>query len=266
LRWITAPEGIEQALEDGGEVERRELSAIVLADARLPAEARLDVYANAYFYRILDCLADDFGTLKATLGDDAFHNLITAYLVAHPSKNTSLRDVGAQLPEFVASAGAAWLRPDCPWAADLARLEWALVEVFDAADAPVVTREAIAAIPPDRWDGLHFGFQPALRSLELDPAVQPLRRAHDRGDPLPTAAETRSPVPVRAWRTQERVFHRMVERLDHEALKLAQSGASFGDVCLHVGETCGGDAAPGHAAALLAQWQSDGLVSRLIVD
>jgi hypothetical protein len=36
------------------------LEALVDGDERLSAVERVDIYADAYFYRLLDCLAEDF--------------------------------------------------------------------------------------------------------------------------------------------------------------------------------------------------------------
>jgi hypothetical protein len=36
------------------------LEALVHGDQRLSAFDRIDIYANAYFYRLLECLGEDF--------------------------------------------------------------------------------------------------------------------------------------------------------------------------------------------------------------
>ena len=61
-RLITWPEGVAEALrvEPSG---RAPLTTVVRSDERLGAKERLDVYANAYFYRIHDVLAEDFEKL-----------------------------------------------------------------------------------------------------------------------------------------------------------------------------------------------------------
>ena len=73
-----------------------------MADAKLSAVDRLDVYANMYFFRMLDVLRDDYAKVVAVVGDDAFHNLVTDYLVACRPAHPSLREVGARLPGFLA--------------------------------------------------------------------------------------------------------------------------------------------------------------------
>src|SRR6266571_3203730 len=59
LFWalITAPEGARPAAENllrRGTVAPGEIDAIFSGDDRLPALERIDIYANMYFYRLLD--------------------------------------------------------------------------------------------------------------------------------------------------------------------------------------------------------------------
>lgn len=267
LEWISAPEGVQSALDAGGDPNGRAVTALVCGDERIGAVARLEIYANAYFFRILECLAEDFGALRSCLGTEWFHDLITAYLIAHPPSQPSLRYAGDGLATFLREAAAAEpFRRRCSLAADLARLEWALLTAFDAPDAPIVTREAIAAVAPEHFERLRFEFQPALQCLSVAAGAQQVRRAYDRGEPLPNEPFDARPTPVCVWRRKERVFHRMLDPLERDALEHARAGAHFGEICVALAEACGGDAAAGRAAALLSSWQVDGLLSRLILD
>jgi hypothetical protein len=255
---ITAPSG-------AGEADRKtEAASLLRGDPPRPADVRLEIYAHAWWARLRSVLADDFAALARMLGEPAFDDLVRGYLRANPPSRPSLRDAGAQLPGFLAGAAAASeTRRQAPCAPDLARLEWALVEAFDAADAPVLPREALAALAPERWAELGFIFQPALRLLALEFRVDRLRAAHDRGDaelPAPVAPES---TQVCVWRSNERVFHRALEPIEAEALSLARAGASFGRLCEAIAGRLSDAEAPPRAAALLARWQQDGWLAGL---
>lgn len=263
-RLIVAPNGVATALAEAGEPAARQLASLVRSDARLAAVDRLEVYANAYFYRIRDCLIDDFGALHAALGADLFHDLVTAYLLACTPRHPSLRFAGDRLAGYLANAAAAApFRRALPWAPDLARLEWALIDAFDVADAPVVPRSALAEIAPERWAELRFVLHPSLQLLEVAFPVHASRRAFDREEPAPETltAEAGSLV---VWRNGERPSYREVDALEADGLRILVEGASFGALCVRVAGEKGDDAAPTHAAALLARWQADGLLARLI--
>ena len=112
--------------------EGRRLAEVIRDDAPLSAVDRLEVYANAYFFRILEVLRKDYPALAASLGEARFNNLITDYLAANPPTRFSLRYAGEELGSFLGGHPAARPpREEFPWAADLARLEWAIVDAFD---------------------------------------------------------------------------------------------------------------------------------------
>ena len=77
------------------------LGAIVLGDERLSAEARVEIYANMYFYRILDALKEDFPATLAVLGADNFHNLVTGYLLEYPPTEPSISYCGRHLADYL---------------------------------------------------------------------------------------------------------------------------------------------------------------------
>src|SRR5439155_929151 len=84
------------------------------------------------FWRLVDALREDFPKLATVLGDGGFADLVRGYIRAHPSTAPSIRHLGRALPDFLAGYQPAYL-------ADLARLEWTRLQVFDAPDATPLT-------------------------------------------------------------------------------------------------------------------------------
>ncbi|HZS40434.1 MAG TPA: DNA-binding domain-containing protein [Polyangia bacterium] len=252
---ITAPAGVRAGLDALG-LDEAALAEIVRGDARRSPVERLDIYANMYFFRILDVLRDDFPSLAALTGPDRFHNLITDYLAACPPVHPSIRDVGARLPSFLAEHALAGERP---WLAELARLEWTRLDVFDAADAPLVTVDALRALDPDAFAALPLPLIPAHARLRTLYAVDETWRAVEGGHP--PIDPTRAPRTLLVWRHDCAVFHRPVEKLESDALDLAAAGRPFGAVCDLVSARVPADDAPRVAFELLLRWTSDGLIA-----
>ena len=121
LFWRTLNGASEPALE-----------AAVVSTPGLAAAERLDIYGRMYFWRLHDALAEDFEKTAAALGSERFADVVRGYLAEHPSGHPSVRHLGRDFAGFLAARP-----PDgAPaWLADLGRLEWIRVEVFDAADA-----------------------------------------------------------------------------------------------------------------------------------
>jgi hypothetical protein len=257
---VTGPEGVAEELAARG-IPERELRAIIAGDARASAVERLDVYANMYFFRILDVLRADYPKLVAVLGDDAFHDLATDYLQAHPSRHPSLRFVGAALPAFVARHALAAERP---WLGELAALEWARVDVFDRADAEVLAREALANVAPEDFAAIGLAPVPACALVPAAFAVEDPWRAAEAGDAPtapPRAAEGHA---VMVWRRGVVVHHRAVEGAERRALELVLPGTTFGALCASLGASLGSDEeAAAFGARCLAQWLADELLAQL---
>ena len=256
LKLITAPEGVAPGLAALRPSERAVADALVREDERLSAVERLDIYADMYFYRIRDCLKEDFGAVCAVIGAAAFHNLVTDYLLVHPSTHFSLRYVGQHLPAFVRSHtfGTQW-----PYLGDLALLEWTILEAFDARDAEPLDAAALAAVPQERWPDLRFTLTPSLHLLDVGWPVHEIWRQAQAGE-LPVAPPPADTC-LRVWRQNLRVFHRPIDAAERAALTAIRAGATFGRVCEDIAAVTGQREGAERAAALLHGWLADALLN-----
>lgn len=230
----TARKNVADALPAFG-LARADVEAMIAGDDRLDAVGRLDVYNNMYYFRLLEVAEADFPKLRAVVGEAAFGHVVAAYLQAVPSRQPSVRAVFAGLPGFLGRPPRElrtqrWWRP---WLADVAALEWARADVFDAADADVLRRDELAALPPEAFAGLRVQLIPAARLLPLAWPVEPLWRAIEAEE---TRASRRAPK-ARArhttlvWRKDLRVFHRPLDADEAEALRALAAGTTFGLMC-----------------------------------
>jgi hypothetical protein len=257
---LCAPAGVAAARALASPDEAAACLALVRDARGASGVARLEIYANAYFARIRGVLADSFAASEASLGKALFSDLVTAYLLSHPPRHFSIRHVGDALPAFLAhEPGGLPFRRRAPFVADLCALEGARLDAFDAADSPVLQRDALAAHPPERWDGLRVRFVASLRRLWLGWPVERLWAAHEHGEPAPAIAPLAHAACV--WRRDERVLHRSLDELEDACLGVALAGGSFGALCERVAVERGDDEAPALAAGLLAGWLDAGLVA-----
>ena len=139
---VRAPEGVAKALKERSGA-REEIEALFAGDERMSAVERLELYAGMYFFRLRDSLAEDFARTAAALGEARWHNLVTDYLLAHPPTSWSLRWAGEALPEFLRAHAYGAERP---WLSDVAALEQARNEAFQALDATPLRPEELAFI------------------------------------------------------------------------------------------------------------------------
>ena len=257
LLWklITAPEGAAAGFRQLTDAERVDAASLVHGDARLDPLARIDVYADMYFYRIHDALKEDFPAVCAVIGANRFHNLMTDYLLQHPPSHFSLRYAGRDLPAFLDSHGLAqrW-----PYVADLARLECAVLDAFDAPDAAPLEAASLASVAQERWPALRFRVTPSLQLLQLGwPVHETLTRV--QGGESPADLEP-SRIVLRVWRRQLRVFHQPMDAAESAALSSLLAAAPFGEVCEAVATFAGEANGAERAADLLRQWLADDLL------
>ena len=259
-KLIAAPEGARpgaDALVAAGELREGQVDEWFAGDERRTAIDRVDVYANMYFHRLKDALREDFPKTIAVLGEDRYNDLITDFLLAHPSHRPSMRWVGEPLPGFLRShpIGAA-----LPHAADLADLEWRRTDAFQQVDAPRLEAAALASVPPERWGDLVFTPVPALSLLATEWDVDTL---WDRLDAEEEPGEIeRRPLSFVIYRPELLVFHRVLGTEEATALRALVDGNPFGELCAALAtDDDDVDAAAGRAASFLMRWLGDGLLS-----
>jgi hypothetical protein len=252
-RLITAPGGVDEGLAH--ERSTVDLRNLVRGDDRLSAHDRLGIYANAYFYRLLEVCREDFPATAAILGAADFHNLITGYLIEHPPTEPSIHYAGHDLADFLKGHPLCAARPFLP---DLARLERTLVEVFHAADAIALDAASLARVESARWPTLRMALHPAARLVDLAWHVEQVMRAVEAGSVAPPPP--RAAIKLLVWRHADRVHYRELEPGEAGALTLAGSGSIFGEICTAVAQETGApDAAP-LITRFLRRWVSDGLL------
>jgi len=198
----------------------------VRSRAPLSAVERWDIYANMYFYRLRDCVQQDFAAVAGTIGEVNFHNLMTDYLLAHPPSHFSLRYAGQHLATFLADHE---LLRDWPYLADLARMEYAIVDAFDAADTQPLDPDALRRVPSEEWPRLQLAVSPAVRLLRLDwPVADVWRAIKDGKEPgVLTAGETH----MRVWRRDWCIFHKVIDAHEAAALATLLNGGTFAQMC-----------------------------------
>ena len=224
------------------------LRAVVRSTPGLGREDRLAIYAEMYVARLRDVLAEDFEKTAAALGPEGFTAVARAYLAEHPSEHPSVRHVGRHLPAFLASQPP----PAAPvWLADLARLEWARVEVFDAPDDRPIGMADLLALPEAEWPQARLRAIPALEVVASD---WPLHCIWDGSRP------DRTPTVLRIWRQNGGVYHCAMDAMEGVALAALREGRSFGEICEATADIDRAEAAA-EAAALLARWIEDGLIA-----
>ena len=234
------------------------VEGLVVGTERVPVETRLRIYGDGYGSRLIEALQASFPVLSELLGEVDFAALGTAYVRTHDSPFFSIRYYGNALADFLATepeyAGA-------PVLADLARWEWMMTEVFDAADADAVSVADLAHLAPEAWAELRFGLHPSVRRLGLSwNAPQIWNAVSDKEEP-PEVEISAAPIQWVLWRHELRTYFRSLQPGEAGALEAVRDGQSFGELCALLSTEFGEDAAPARAAGFLRSWVESGMLT-----
>jgi len=269
MRPLTDEDRMAPLWDEG--VKTSEVAAtFIKPNDRLTSFERLEIYNRQYWFRVLDCLYEDYPGLRAVLGDRRFHAMARAYLDRHPSVSFTLRNLGSRLEEFLRGEPQ-WTEPHVELAVDMARVEWAQVVAFDGEARPAVKLGQLANRAPAE---IFLRLQPYISLLDLshpvDATVVRILREDDglRGE-ASNAMENPAPrrrrsqawriMPERVWlavhRVESFVYFKRLEEGPFRVLWAVADGASLEAACA-VAESVGMSAEDLQAS--FATWASLG--------
>jgi hypothetical protein len=194
-RWLQAvvsyAGGAEEgaASDDAAATGQGAIDDVLLPSTKQTSLDRVNVYAHGYWARLLDCLREDYPTLRAALGDESFDAFAVGYLQTYPSESYTLGKLGARFPQYLeetspqGEGSEAWLVP----LIELAELERAVSDIFDAPGGETLgflTPDELAAISPAERADLALTPLPTFRLLRFRSEVNDYFTAL-RGSPQP---------------------------------------------------------------------------------
>lgn len=240
--------------------------AVLVRLADGPVERRdrmLQVYRDAYVLRLVEVVQNDHPALYSYLGAGAFDTLARSYVARHPSCSRNARWFPSRLSEFL---GETEPYRDHRQLVDLAMIETALADAFDAADGPVLSASDVVSVPSDRWGRLRFTLHPSVRRFAVTSNAlaiwQALRREDDPPAPEVGLYQGRA---ILVWRRELTPMIREMDPIEAEALHAIAGGRTFEEMCERVGVLGSPETASPLAATLLSEWLRAGVLSTAII-
>ncbi|HEY9869146.1 MAG TPA: putative DNA-binding domain-containing protein [Candidatus Obscuribacterales bacterium] len=241
MRPMTSGQRMQRKWIDGRSM--REVAAeFIKPNDRLTSYERLEIYNKQYWFRLVDCMYEDFPGLLTVLGQKKFDALITEYLTRYPSSSFTLRNLGWRLVEFI-EAEPEWTAPRQKMALDMARIEWAWVVAFDGEAKTPITADDVRSRDPER---LRLSLQPYISLLELDYPLDDFLISLKKVEHLRTEASAtcshevcvpKVPLPspehvyVAVHRFENWVYYKRLEPEEFAVLKGLQSGLTVAEAC-----------------------------------
>lgn len=126
---------------------------------------RFSVYQNSVASSLIEAMAANFPTVKYLVGDVPFSRIALAYLQAHPPESPVLIHLGARFAQFLKVFEP--VEP-MPHLTDIARVEYAWLQSYHAADLPVLDRALLKAVNPEQLANMTLSFHPAAWLFRSD--------------------------------------------------------------------------------------------------
>jgi hypothetical protein len=222
-------------------------------------EVLFDVYRNGYVARLAEIMSEDYERTHEYLGDSRFATLTKDYIAANPSDQRSARWFGRHLPAFIERTE--------PYARhvelfELATLEKALNDAFDAADAEPFRLEDLASAAPEQWPALEFQPHPTAARLTFRTNAAEIWSALREETEPPKPLRLPEPAPLVVWRQDLMARFKPLSTEEAMMWDEAAKGVRFGVLCEMVATFGGEDDAELRAASYLKDWVDMGMLAK----
>jgi len=243
-RWMQAvimnPGGVEEGIISETsrceiDVTTENIESVICRSRSLTSIERLNVYGNAYYARLLDCLTAEFPALSFAIGEELFQSFAFDYLQDYPSTSYTLNKLSTNFPKYLRET-----RPtptdddDGQWmqfVIDLATLERLYSDVFDGPGWE--GKQTLRNTDFERFRGKNHSMLvlktvPCFRLTKFDYPVHEYASAVRRKEepplpePIPTyLAISRIEYRVRRWSLSELQYDLLTALNDSQTLEEA---------------------------------------------
>lgn len=218
----------------------------------LPPQAQLDVYINAYRWRLREVVAEDYPVLAHYLGKDLFARLIEDFVEKETPDHYHIGRFALKLPAFLRSH-----RPEDVFAHELCELETAIAQLLDAEETPVLDVAMLNGLTAEGFMSAVLLPRKALQLVAFDFAVNDYFQSVQ--DEQPLAPPTRQATFLAVFRHEDRVWRMPLAADEHGLLAQLVAGVPVAEAI---------DSLAGDADALVAsvsdwfaRWVRNGLIS-----
>ncbi len=255
IRW---PTGVEAFLKQADVETRRAFAQTFAETPRFGRAQRVQVYAEAYFWRLYEVVVDQYPVTAWISGAAPFHDLVTDFVLEHPSSTPDIRRFAAGLPDFVGSHAIERARPGL---ADVAAVDWAIQDAVDGPDESRLSASALAQLAPHQWPSTRFKLTQTASLHRCALPYSQLREAWAREEQAPSPAAAARPHVVLVWRQADHdVYQRTLTRPEARALDILSQGGTFAEVCDAASGSTTQDAEAQEVVAWLRRWLEDDLL------
>ncbi|HBD7060334.1 TPA: putative DNA-binding domain-containing protein [Legionella pneumophila] len=189
---------------------------------------RVAIYADGFYGRLEEVLANDYEVLASVVGKDKFSELCRAYINKYPSCSDSLNFFGQNLSQFLTETLPYNKKT---YIAEIAAFEWAEYQSVVSGDKDLLTESDLHALPVDQWPELKFELHPSCQILTFYWNSLSLIEALRRNKSAPKPKLLKRPQAVLVWRHQLEIRYTQLNSLELTMLHAIKRQESFIEIC-----------------------------------
>jgi hypothetical protein len=252
------------------DVAPTEIESVIERSSRQTSVERLQIYASAYYARLLECLRAEYPVMAQAMGEELFDEFAVEYLQRYPPHSYTLNELGANFAQFLAETRPTSTTEDNSWLdflVDLARLEWCFSQVFDGPGAEnqrLLGPDRVRTISAESWPEARLKPVPSLRTLKLDFPVQVYYRAiRDGAEAVPPERE---PTWLAVSRRNFVVRHYGLTSSEAEILNAILAGETVGEAIGRCSNLTELEAFAADLQRWFREWTAEGFFLRVELD
>ncbi|MGN7437900.1 MAG: MNIO family bufferin maturase [Alcanivorax sp.] len=216
-----------------------------------PAD-QIQSYIDGYRYRLYDVVHEDFPALIAAMGEDAFEEMLDAYIEATPSEHFNVARYVEQFPEYVREG-------QDPFFYELSVLETVLTRIHDAEETDVLGQDDLGGVTPETFMDLKLNPRSALKLLAFSYPVNAYYDAHLNGE-NPDIPE-KSPSFLVVYRHEDQIWRLDLEEREYMVLSSLFNGLPVGEA-LSAAVPEEDEDAMANVGVWFSKWMSNGLLAK----
>jgi hypothetical protein len=222
------------------------------------AKQRLGIYASGYRLRLKEAITSDFGCLHGYLGDAMFDHLMDCYIDKYQSQHPSLRYYSQHITELLTQQ-----KPfaDFPQLVEIANIEQAFNNSFDATDCTAIDIEYLGQIAVESWPTLKIQLHASVQLLSCNHNSFAIWKALTEENTPPALIKENSTWLI--WRKDLISRYRALSDAETCALAHAMQGDNFSDLCEGLLEHFDEELTPVKAVTFLQTWVNEMMVCRI---
>ncbi|WP_051542939.1 putative DNA-binding domain-containing protein [Thiothrix lacustris] len=208
--------------------QRDAAAALVKAHGALDAVQRVGIYRNSVHGILLQYLRSLYPVCQQLLGDDFFEAASDRYIDQSPPTRPFLAEYADEFADFLHHYPAL---STMPWIAEIARLEWARHQAWNAVNQPASDFAQLALLDAGQQEHLTLHTPNSAHLLQSPYAIHPIWLAHqpeDHPDKLPLERlQIQQASTVLIWRTGRRLQQVVLDKQAWDFLAAVQQRATL---------------------------------------